>query len=171
MPVLKYVSHLTFHNRVTPGRRPVRQPWWHAWFRPLTPLYGGLPEWRGLLSPVGRFHQPLPSSQPWLPLWTGGPWRHQWTVWLWLWWPITSFGGQLDGEGERRSWWASRFRTFPLLPTKGGLEINFIWTNLCQKHRQGVVGKMFCVIIWLRSPKYYPDYKISKSPTNCTAHD
>lgn len=140
---LQYFWPLAFCNRVAPGRRPVCQPRRHAWLWLLAALLLGLPERRGLLSP-GRFHQPVAPSQPRLPLWTGGPRRHQWTVRLWLWGPIAGFGGQLDGEG------GEELVGFPCLgrflfslgggASKGGLEINVLWTDLWQKPRRCVAG-------------------------------
>lgn len=38
--------------------------------------------------------------------------------------------------------------------------------NVHQKPRPGVVGTIYCAIICLQPPKYFPDYKVAKSPTN-----
>lgn len=164
---LQYFWPLAFCNRVAPGRRPVCQPRRHAWLWLLAALLLGLPERRGLLSP-GRFHQPVAPSQPRLPLWTGGPRRHQWTVRLWLWGPIAGFGGQLDGEGgEELVGFPCLGRFLCSLGGGGGL-LKEDWKStfygqIFDKNPDGVlqgVGKMFCVVIGCHS--WNASSKISK---------
>ena len=95
-PKISNFLHFYFNNRISLGRGPFCSQW-HAGLWPVPYLCGGLLEWRGLLSPTGWLHQLVPPPQPRLSLWTWGPWRHQWTVWLWLWRPDTRFKERRDG--------------------------------------------------------------------------
>lgn len=156
-----YFLHFPFCDRIHPGRRPILQPWRPTWFWSLTALFYGLPECRGPSSPIGRFHQLVPPSQSRLPLWTRGPWRHQWTVWLWLWWPVTSFGGRLEVKKQKkRSVRANDYKFRPSPQWSGAplkqkkkkkkVGVNILWTHHCQKCSVFIVGvwrNVLCIVL------------------------